>query len=89
MALASDLQSRILLLYLDKKSSYAASKELNINYRTAKKYYEQLDQMIDEIKGTVVCCIFEEIRKNPQNFIENCMQLQETQGTTSDEDETD
>ena len=79
MALAPDLQKQILLLYLEEKSAYAIHQELGINYRTAKKYVESIDQMIDQIKGALVCCIFDEIRKSPEIFVENYMQMQDMQ----------
>jgi hypothetical protein len=79
MALAPHLQKQILLLYLEEKSAYAISQEVGINYRTAQKYVEKIEQMIDAIKGTLVCCIFDEIRKSPDVFVENYMQMQEMQ----------
>jgi hypothetical protein len=77
MALAPDLQKQILLLYLEDRSAYAISQELEINYRTAKKYVEAIDRMIDQLKGALVCCIFEEIKKSPEIFVENYMQMQD------------
>ena len=86
MALAPDLQKQILLLYLDGKGAYAISQELGINYRTAQKYVEKIDRMIEQIKGTIVSCIFDEIRKSPDIFTEKYMQIQDMQ---EGENETD
>ena len=87
MALAPHLQKEILLLYLDGKKAYAISQEVGINYRTAKKYVEAIDQLIDQIKGALVCCIFEEIRKSPEIFVENYMQMQDMQYNDEGENE--
>ena len=75
MALALNLQSKIIFLHLDGMSAYGISNELKIHYRTAKKYTDALDHVIDEIKEGIAYCIFEEIKKNPQNFTENIMQV--------------
>ncbi|MBP2029745.1 hypothetical protein J2755_000665 [Methanohalophilus levihalophilus] len=79
MVLALDLQKQILDLYLDGKKAYAISQELKINYRTAKKYTDRLDLVMAEIRTAVVCCIFDEIRKNPENFVDYYMQVQDMQ----------
>lgn len=76
MALAPHLQKEILLLYLEEKSAYAISQEVGINYRTAQKYVEKIDKLVEQIKAALVCCIFEEIKKSPEIFIENYMQMQ-------------
>jgi hypothetical protein len=87
MALAPDLQKQILLLYLEDKTAYAISQELEINYRTAKKYVDAIDRMVDQLKGILVCCIFEEIKKSPDVFVENYMQMQDMQYNNEGENE--
>jgi len=72
MTLASDLQSQIILLHLDGVSAYAISKNLKIHYRTAKKYCDATDLIVEEIKDKLAYGIFEEIKKNPLNFVQKC-----------------
>lgn len=79
MALALDLQKQILALYLAGKTAYAISQELKINYRTAKKYTDRIDLVMEQIRSAVACCIFDEIRKNPEIFVQYYMQVQDMQ----------
>ena len=76
MRLNENLQLEIIHLYLDGMSAYAISNKLKINYRTAKRYTDALDQMIEEIKVTVVSRVFEEMKEKPSIFAKKIMQIQ-------------
>jgi hypothetical protein len=72
MTLALDLQSQIILLHISGEGAYAISRSLRIHYRTAKRYCDAVDLIIEEIKDKLAYGIFEEIKKNPLNFVEKC-----------------
>lgn len=65
MALDPKIQGKILELYLEGKTPYAISEELKINFRTAQKYAEKIDDLLNKIKLSVAYCILEKIKETP------------------------
>lgn len=70
MALDPKIQARIFELYLEGKTAYAISEELKINFRTAQKYAEKIDDLLNKIRTSVAYCILEKIKENP-DFLDN------------------
>lgn len=77
--ISEDLYMKLVELYLNGLSSYAISKELKINYRTVKKYIEQLEKIQGQIEDRIKCCILEELDKTPGKLLLNYNKMQEIQ----------
>lgn len=67
MALSQEIQCSIFELYIEGKTAYLISNELKINYRTAKKYTDAIDIILDKIKTSVAYCILAQMKQN-SNF---------------------
>jgi len=71
MTIDLEIQKQVVLLHLDGMGGYEISKKTKINYRTAKKYCDNIDRALQEIYRGVVSAIIAEIKKNPDNFAAN------------------
>ena len=77
--ISEDLYIKLVELYLNGLSAYAISKKLKINYRTVKKYIEQLEKIQGQIEDRIKCCILEELDKTPGKLLLNYNKMQEIQ----------
>ncbi len=77
--ISEDLYMKLVEMYLNGLSAYAISKELKINYRTVKKYIEQLEKIQAQIEDRIKCCILEELEKTPGKLLLNYNKMQEIQ----------
>jgi len=67
MAIPTNLQCKIFELHLEGQTAFAISKTLEINYRTAVKYTDAIDLILDKIKTSVAYCILAQMKQN-SNF---------------------
>ncbi len=77
--ISEDLYMKLVEMYLNGLSAYAISKELKINYRTVKKYIEQLEKIQAQIEDRITCFILEELEKHWKTAVKNYKKMQEKQ----------
>ena len=66
--ISKDLYLEIISLHRQNATPYAISKELKINYRTAKRYIEAHDAIMKEIEESLYSCISTNSAQNDESL---------------------